>query len=98
MINKIVSGLDTGKITLHELETAEKLFRFLADAIKETRIELELMGYDNELERLVREKQLIPAIKLYRQKRGVGLKEAKDAVEAMGQKMGVFANGSWIRP
>lgn len=98
MIDKIIKGLDAGTITLHEMEAAEKLFRFLADAIKETRVELEVTGYDNELERLIKEKQLIQAIKLYRQKRNVGLREAKDAVEAMAQKMGVFANGAWIRP
>ncbi len=36
-----------------------------------------------EVERLVHEKQLIMAIKVYRELTGVGLKEAKDAVEAI---------------
>jgi ribosomal protein L7/L12 len=36
-----------------------------------------------EIKRLIQANQKIEAIKLYRQKTGVGLKEAKDAVEAM---------------
>ena len=95
MLDKIIKGLDAGTITLHQLESAEKLFRFLADAIRETRIELEVTGYDNEMERLIREKQIIQAIKLYRKNRQVGLKEAKDAVEAIGVRMGVRVNNSW---
>ena len=37
---------------------------------------------DSEIERQIRSGHLIDAIKLYREKTGVGLKEAKDAVEA----------------
>ena len=36
-----------------------------------------------EVQRLVDDDKLIHAIKLYREKTGVGLKQAKDAVEAM---------------
>lgn len=39
-------------------------------------------AFEAELERLIRERQLIAAIKRYREETGVGLKEAKDAVEA----------------
>jgi ribosomal protein L7/L12 len=98
MLDKIIKGLDDCKITLHELESAEKLFRFLADAIKETRVELEVTGYDSQLERLIREKRIIPAIKHFRTSRpGMGLKEAKDAVEALGERLGVRVNNSWNR-
>ncbi|NRD44054.1 hypothetical protein HRD50_06035 [Corallococcus exiguus] len=38
---------------------------------------------DDAIERAVRSNNLIQAIKLYRDQHGVGLKEAKDAVEAM---------------
>ena len=37
---------------------------------------------DSEIEAQIRSGHLIDAIKLYREKNGVGLKEAKDAVEA----------------
>lgn len=37
---------------------------------------------DPDIEALIRAKQLIEAIKLYRERSGLGLKEAKDAVEA----------------
>lgn len=98
MIDKLLKGLGDMKITTQDLESAEKLFRFLADAIKETRVELEISGYDNELEKLIREKQVILAIKLLRSKTpGMMLKEAKDAVEAMGEKLGVFKDRSWGR-
>jgi hypothetical protein len=98
MIDKLLKGLEDMKITTADLESAERLFRFLADTIKETRVELEIQGYDNELEKLIRDRQIIPAIKLYRTKvPGMGLKEAKDAVEAMGEKLGVFKDRSWGR-
>lgn len=96
MLNKILDALNCGKLTTNDLEAAERLFRFLADALKETRVELEVTGFDPELERLIKEKQIIPAIKLYRQTHdGAGLKEAKEAVERMGDAMGVRKNGSW---
>ncbi len=38
--------------------------------------------HDSEIEASIRRGALIDAIKLYREKNGVGLKEAKDAVEA----------------
>ncbi|RKH89476.1 hypothetical protein D7Y21_10445 [Corallococcus sp. AB045] len=45
----------------------------------------EVSGPDvnDAIERAVRDNNLIQAIKLYRDQHGVGLKEAKDAVEAM---------------
>lgn len=41
------------------------------------------MGNDAEILDLMRRGQKIQAIKLYRERTGVGLKEAKDAVEAL---------------
>lgn len=38
--------------------------------------------HDSEIEAQIRSGHMIDAIKLYREKNGVGLKEAKDAVEA----------------
>lgn len=40
-----------------------------------------------EVERLVRANQLIQAIKLYRENTGMGLKESKDAVDALKRQM-----------
>lgn len=42
---------------------------------------------DSEIEAQIRSGHLIDAIKLYREKNGVGLKEAKDAVEAWRDRM-----------
>lgn len=96
MLNKLISGLESGAITTVDLESAERLFRFLADAIKETRVELAMSNFDSRLEGFVRAKQIIPAIKLYRELHpGTGLKEAKDEVEKLGDLMGVRKNNSW---
>lgn len=43
--------------------------------------------HDSEIEAQIRSGHLIDAIKLYREKNGVGLKEAKDAVEAWRNRM-----------
>jgi ribosomal protein L7/L12 len=43
----------------------------------------EVAGNDADLALLVQQGQKIPAIKLYRERTGAGLKEAKDAVEAI---------------
>ena len=51
----------------------------------EIQVDHPLPGDQNaEIRRLLQSNQKIEAIKLYRQKTGVGLKEAKDAVEAIG--------------
>lgn len=42
---------------------------------------------DSEIEASIRRGALIDAIKLYREKTGVGLKEAKDAVEAWSARL-----------
>ncbi|MFT3706262.1 MAG: hypothetical protein QM817_01220 [Archangium sp.] len=42
---------------------------------------------DAEIEAQIRNGLLIDAIKLYREKNGVGLKEAKDAIEAWRDRM-----------
>jgi large subunit ribosomal protein L7/L12 len=42
-------------------------------------------GQNPEIARLAREGNLIQAIKLYREQTGVGLREAKDAVEALAR-------------
>jgi hypothetical protein len=43
---------------------------------------------------LVRGGKKIQAIKVYRERHGVGLKDAKDAVEALAAQHGVTAQGS----
>lgn len=45
--------------------------------------------FQKELSRLLTNGQAIPAIKLYRNQFGVGLKEAKQQVEAIAKEMGV---------
>jgi ribosomal protein L7/L12 len=97
MIDKLMDALNNGKITSHDLESAEKLFRFLADALQQTRVELAVQGYEPKIEQLVRARQIIPAIKEYRQHTNAGLKEAKDAVEAIAERLGVRRNGEWVQ-
>jgi hypothetical protein len=40
-----------------------------------------------EIKRLIRERQLINAIKIYRERTNCGLREAKDAVEEIGKSL-----------
>ncbi len=44
--------------------------------------------------RLLQQGQKIPAIKLYREETGAGLKEAKDAVETLGRQYGLKCDAS----
>jgi hypothetical protein len=46
-------------------------------------------GHDDEYLDLLRRGEKIEAIKLYRERTGAGLKEAKDAVEALGARHGI---------
>ncbi len=45
--------------------------------------------FDQQLLELIAKGKKIPAIKLYRERTNVGLKEAKDAVEALGIRHGI---------
>jgi ribosomal protein L7/L12 len=44
-------------------------------------------SFDEDIQRLIRAGRKIEAIKLYRERNPVGLKEAKDAVEAIASRM-----------
>jgi hypothetical protein len=50
--------------------------------------------FDQDIIDLIKGHKKIEAIKLYRQKTGLGLKEAKDAVEAFAEKHGIEIKGS----
>ncbi len=50
--------------------------------------------FEGRILHLLKQGQKIPAIKLYREETGVGLKEAKDAVEALGRQYGMKCEGS----
>lgn len=45
---------------------------------------------------LLDQRQKIAAIKLYRQQTGVGLKEAKEAVEELGRRNGIESRGGCL--
>jgi hypothetical protein len=49
---------------------------------------------DGRVLRLLQQGQKIPAIKLYREETGTGLKEAKDAVEMLGRQYGMKVDAS----
>ena len=49
--------------------------------------EPEASGPDADIEELIRNDRVINAIKLYRNRYGVDLREAKDAVEAMAERL-----------
>jgi ribosomal protein L7/L12 len=46
-------------------------------------------GSDEDIVRLIRSRNKIEAIKIWRQRYRVGLREAKDAVEALEKKLGL---------
>ena len=50
--------------------------------------------FEPELLSLLEQGQKIRAIKVYRDRTGVGLKEAKDAVEALGRRHGIVPKGA----
>lgn len=92
MIDKLQDAIGKGTISHRDLEGAQKVFEFLAQALKETRVELEVQGagLDTQLVELVKNGQMIPAIKRYRELiPGSGLKTAKDAIEQMAVDLGV---------
>lgn len=51
-------------------------------------------GDNDDVLELVRGGKKIQAIKIYRERYGVGLKDAKDAVEALASRHGIAAQGS----
>lgn len=53
----------------------------------------ELSEFDKTILGLMKGGKKIEAIKLYREKTGLGLKEAKDAVEALAAKYGIQSQG-----
>jgi ribosomal protein L7/L12 len=78
------SGLKEAKDAVEALERGEQLPT--PNAI--------LTTVDQDIVSLVREGKRIAAIKLYREKTGVGLPEAKAAVETLATEHGVQARGS----
>jgi ribosomal protein L7/L12 len=50
--------------------------------------------FEPQLLSLLEQGQKIRAIKVYRERTGVGLKEAKDAVEALGRRHGIVPKGA----
>ena len=78
------SGLKEAKDAVEALERGESLP--IPDTI--------LTTVDQDVVSLVREGKKIAAIKLYREKTGVGLAEAKAAVEALAAEYGIQARGS----
>lgn len=53
----------------------------------------ELSDFDKEILMLLKGAKKLEAVKLYREKTGLGLKEAKDAVESLGAKYGIDSKG-----
>ena len=52
----------------------------------------------HEILRLLRDGRKIPAIKLYRERTGLGLKESKEAVEALARQQGIKTSPSGCGP
>jgi ribosomal protein L7/L12 len=69
------AGLAEAKDAVEALEAGQKLPSQAIDG-----------GFENELVALLEQGQKIEAIRVYREKTGAGLKEAKDAVEALAAK------------
>ena len=50
--------------------------------------------FEGRVLRLLQQGQKIPAIKFYREETGAGLKESKEAVEALGRQYGLNVGGN----
>ena len=72
------AGLAEAKDAVEALEAGQRLPSQAIDR-----------GFESELVALLEQGQKIEAIRLYRDKTGAGLKEAKDAVEALAAKHGL---------
>jgi ribosomal protein L7/L12 len=77
-------GLAVAKDAVERIERGESL----PDEFEETIVPDD---FDGQLLQLLSSNQKIAAIKLYRERTGSGLKEAKDAVEALGARHGIVA-------
>jgi ribosomal protein L7/L12 len=77
------AGLAEAKDAVEALEAGQRLPSQAIDR-----------GFENELVALLEQGQKIEAIRMYREKTGAGLKEAKDAVEALAAKHGLPAGRS----
>ena len=61
----------------------ERQVEFLLTQLKLTYVDQPYKGVDPDIAELVGKGQLIEAIKLYREKTGAGLREAKDFIESL---------------
>lgn len=77
--------------TGHDLASANRFIEQLQTAIESGNADHVGDGQVNrdEIERLLKSGEKIAAIKLYRDSTGAGLKEAKDAVEDIGESVGI---------
>ena len=104
-----VEDLDTGQVTLHQDcflcvnrfeaigRACDKWLSVGDNSIHSFQVTVTGDMASNEIGQyldLIEEGKKIQAIKLYREQTGVGLKEAKDAVDAMALKYGVSSNRS----
>ena len=74
-------------------EAKEAVERFQAEGTLPAR-DTSDTAWESEVLRLLVAGRKIPAIKLYRQQQGVGLKEAKESVEALARQHGIDMRGS----
>ena len=79
------AGLAEAKSAVEALESGRE--PSIGDGSVDSDLEAEVL-------RLLGERKKIQAIKLYRERTGVGLKDAKDAVEAMATRHGVASQGT----
>jgi len=56
------------------------------------------VDFESEIRRLVEQKQLIMAIKLYRERTGLGLKESKDAIDRLAATGSLDVRGPLAAP
>jgi ribosomal protein L7/L12 len=86
------SGLKEAKDAVEAIATGQPIARRSDESVEN--IGVDLNGLERQVLALLQGQQTIRAIKLYREQAGVGLKQAKDAVEALAAKYGISPKGA----
>lgn len=83
----VIEALMNGELNYRSvvIEIAKKHPKIVLAAIKD----LSQLPWMKDIDELLRQDRKIDAIKLWRSEEGIGLKEAKDAVEARQEKLGL---------
>jgi len=86
------SGLKEAKDAVEALAAGQPIARRSGESVETNGVDLNSL--EGQVLALMRDQKKIWAIKVYREQTGVGLKQAKDAVEALAAKHGISPKGA----